>query len=134
MLLLDSQRPDYTLLCPFQYLAPINMVGYTKALESIFFTEFWPPFDSTVVTDFDSDFLAVLMACLCTEHFSDFSLLLIQSETSVKLLSDSSDGETLQKLEQQVLEAFATSISFSANIALRANSSEELAIFLLQLR
>ena len=110
--------------------ASADMVGFTEGFKSLTSAEHCPPFiDCTVITGSQTDVCWYTDGTLIADAtFSASSVLSIQSETFVRLSSGVSTGEILLRLDPQLLETFAISISFSAILALRATSSCKSAI------
>ena len=100
--------------------ASVDIVGFTEGFKYLTSAEHCPScIDCTVITGAETDVCWYTDGTLIADAtFSASSVLSIQSETFVRLSSGVSTGEILLKLDPQLLETFAISISFSAILAL----------------
>ena len=105
--------------------ASVDMVGFTGGFKSFTSAEHYAPcVVRTVITGAETDVCWYTGVTLIDDAtFSASSVLSIHPETFVRLSSGVPTGEMLLKLEPRLLDTFALSVSFSAFLALRANSS-----------
>ena len=110
--------------------ASVDMTGFNEGFKSLTSAEHCPPcVDCTVITGAETDVCWYTDGTLIGDPtFSASSVLSIQSETFVRMSSGVSTSEILLKLDPQLLETLALSISFSAILALRVSFSYKSAI------